>query len=159
MYHRIVNYCGGSIYSETVVVMAARCCKYIEGHGNFTDVEIIAGELSPSNATEFGQRSKIKTHLIHPNYTRLPDTNDICLLYLEDAFDLSGPNVKSIPLATKDPEPNTDCNISGWDFGQSTPKILKWTTVATVTDDNCKTPHPDLVPEVMICAGAEVSSY
>ena len=112
------SFCGGSIYSETVVVTNVQCCFTLERVSNVT---IVAGELSQTNSSEFGQRSKVESYLIHPNYTINPETNrtlcnecDICLLFLEDGFDLSGDNVKSIPLATEDPDLNTNCSISGW---------------------------------------------
>ena len=109
------NVCGGSIYSETVVVTAAHCCKIFEDTiYDESYFEVIAGDLILSENSGLEQRSKIKNYLIHPDYCTSPATNDICLLYLEDRFDLSGDNVKSISLATVDPEPATDCLISGW---------------------------------------------
>ena len=109
------NVCGGSIYSETVVVTAAHCCKIFEEQIDESYFEVIAGELNLCEDSGLEQRSKIKNYLIHPEYTSTPTaTNDICLLYLEDGFDLSGDNVKSIPLGDKDPEVGTDCYISGW---------------------------------------------
>ena len=109
------NVCGGTIYSETVIVTAAHCCKMFEDTiYDTTWFEVIAGDLILSENSGLEQRSKIKSYLIHPEYTTNPATNDICLLYLEDEFDLSGDNVKSIPLATKDPEVGTGCYISGW---------------------------------------------
>ena len=109
------NVCGGSIYSETLIVTAAHCCKIFEDQVDERYFEVIAGELNLSEDSGLEQRSKIKNYLIHPEYTSVPTaTNDICLLYLEDEFDLSGDNVKSIPLADKDPEVGTDCYISGW---------------------------------------------
>ena len=109
------NVCGGSIYSETVVVTAAHCCKIFEDTiYDETWFEVIAGDLILYQNSGSEQRSKIKNYLIHPDYCTSPATNDICLLYLEDRFDLSGDNVKSISLATVDPEPATDCLISGW---------------------------------------------
>ena len=62
------NICGGSIYSETVIVTAAHCCKIFEDTGyNTTWFEIIAGELIFSQNSGLEQRSKIYTYLIHPD--------------------------------------------------------------------------------------------
>ena len=143
--------CEGSIYSETVVITAAGCCERVL-RNNTANFEIVAGELRPTITTDFGQRLKFKNHLIHPNYTGISETNDICLIYLEDGFDLSGGNVSSIPLANKDPESGTDCTISGW---RAKPTgNLKWAMVATTRNENCQNSNP----EVHVCAGGKVSS-
>ena len=108
------NICGGSIYSETVIVTAAHCCKIFEDTGyNTTWFEIIAGELIFSQNSGLEQRSKIYTYLIHPDYSN-HGANDICLLYLETELDFSGDDVYYIEAALSDPEPGTLCDISGW---------------------------------------------
>ena len=109
------NACGGSIYSETVIVTAAHCCKIFEDTPyDTTWFQIIAGDLIFSDNSGLEQRSKIKDYLIHPDYSINPATNDICLLYLETKLDFSGDDVKYIEAAVLDPEPGTLCDISGW---------------------------------------------
>ena len=63
-----------------MVVTAASCCHFLKD--SLSDYEIVAGELSPTNTTEFGQRLKIKTFLQHPDYITSHDINDICLVQL-----------------------------------------------------------------------------
>ena len=75
---------------------------------------LVAGEYSLSEESGTEQTSKVKTHRIHPEYDSKQIKNDICLLYLEIPFDLSGQNVTSVELATEDPETETLCHISGW---------------------------------------------
>ena len=109
------NICGGTIYSETVIVTAAHCCKIFEDTPyNTTWFEVIAGELIFSEDSGLEQRSKIYSYLIHPDYSINPATNDICLLYLENGLDFSGNDVGYIEAALSDPEPGTLCDISGW---------------------------------------------
>ena len=106
--------CGGTIYSETVIVTAAHCCKVFEDtEYDETRFEVIAGDLILSDNSGLEQRSKIKDYLIHPDYTTNPPTNDICLLYLETELEFND-DVKYIDLEVKDPEPGTMCDISGW---------------------------------------------
>ena len=107
--------CGGTIYSETVIVTAAHCCKVFEDtEYDETRFEVIAGDLILSDNSGLEQRSKIKDYLIHPDYSINPATSDICLLYLETKLDFSGDDVKYIEAAVLDPEPGTLCDISGW---------------------------------------------
>ena len=106
--------CGGTIFSETVIVTAAHCCKVFEDTiYDATWFEVIAGDLILSDNSGLEQRSKIKDYLIHPDYTTNPPTNDICLLYLETELEFND-DVKYIDLEVKDPEPGTMCDISGW---------------------------------------------
>ena len=106
--------CGGTIFSETVIVTAAHCCKVFEDTiYDVTWFEVIAGDLILSDNSGLEQRSKIKDYLIHPDYTTNPPTNDICLLYLETELEFND-DVKYIDLEVKDPEPGTMCDISGW---------------------------------------------
>ena len=107
--------CGGTIFSETVIVTAAHCCKVFEDTiYDVTWFEVIAGDLILSDNSGLEQRSKIKDYLIHPDYTTNPPASDICLLYLETELDFSGNDVKYIEAALEDPEPGTMCDISGW---------------------------------------------
>ena len=106
------NYCGGTIYSETVIITAAHCC-YLMIDATFFQYEVIAGDLIRSDNSGLEQRSKIKDILIHPDYYHGKEY-DICLLYLETELDFSGNDVKYIEAAIDDPEPGTMCDISGW---------------------------------------------
>ena len=108
------NICGGSIYSENVIITAAHCCDAIFSKWDENDFVIVAGEYSLSEESGKEQTSKVKAHRIHPEYDSKQIKNDICLLYLEIPFDLSGGNVTSVELATEDPEIETICDISGW---------------------------------------------
>ena len=152
------NWCGGSIYSETVVVTAAGCCQRLRIAPVRARIQIVAGDISPTIHSEIGQRLKIESYLIHPNYTENVETNDICLLYLKGGFNLTTGYVKNISLATNDPEPNTECNVSGWTSSHNPPGKLKWSMVTTITNEKCKTLYQDLVPELQICVDKKVNS-
>ena len=109
-------YCGGSIYSEGVVITAAHCCDGILVNDELWELstEIIAGELSVLETSGYEQSSSIKNYTIHPEYNKTTVQNDVCILYLETPFDLTGKMAKSIELAKEDPQVGTTCDISGW---------------------------------------------
>ena len=76
---------------------------------------VVAGDLSLENYSGFEQKSDISKYIIHPEYDSDNSfANDICLLYMDTPFNLTGKNVKNIELATVDPKPGTLCEISGW---------------------------------------------
>ena len=76
---------------------------------------VVAGDLSLKNHSGFEQKSDISKYIIHPEYDSDNSfANDICLLYMDTPFNLTGKNVKNIELATVDPKPGTPCDISGW---------------------------------------------
>ena len=109
-------YCGGSIYSEDVVITAAHCCVGILVDNPLweIDTDIVAGELSVLETSGYEQSSSIKNYTIHPEYNKTTIQNDVCILYLETPFDLTGKMAKSIELAKEDPQVGTTCDISGW---------------------------------------------
>ena len=114
--------CGGSIYSENVVITAAHCCDnfHCDDPSTLTP-DIVAGDVKISDETMnneiiIRQQSRIKAFRIHPGWKQDSQIiqNDICLLYLETPLDLTGKYVRLVELATEDPLPETNCTISGW---------------------------------------------
>ena len=67
--------CGGTIYSETLIVTSGKCCHFIHGDLFKTSYEVTAGDLIRSSDKDWNwidsgleQRSNIKDYLIHPDY-------------------------------------------------------------------------------------------
>lgn len=109
------NHCGGTIYSPNVIITSGKCC-YDVGvlQIPWDDYDIVAGEHSLTNHDSQERRLDILDHLIHPGFNHTTLENDICLLYLDGEFDLSGEFIKSLPLAVNDTEDGAVCQISGW---------------------------------------------
>jgi len=65
---------------------------------------------------KFREETHVKEMIIHPNYTGMNDNfqNDICILQLQDQFNL-GSKIAKIPLLKNDSQlEGTKCTISGW---------------------------------------------
>ena len=113
--------CGGSIFNNDTVLTAAHCCKAVSDYGSIaSDVKVVAGLNKLRNEFESNQKYKeetfVKEMTIHPNYTGMNDNfqNDICILHLEDQFNL-GSMIAKIPLWKNDSQlEGTKCIISGW---------------------------------------------
>ena len=73
-----------------------------------------AGDLSLSSTQLSEQRHRIKSYLLHPSYDNHTLEHDICLIELKTPFDLSGPHVGKVTISTHDPNPGTNCKVSGW---------------------------------------------
>ena len=115
-----MNVCGGSIYSEDVIITAAHCCDHFRSW-YLTDFEIIGGELDLSKESGTEQKHSIKGYKKHPGYVHLESRgkfirleSDVCLLYLDTPFDLTQPDISTIAIAHEDPSQSTECLISGW---------------------------------------------
>ena len=106
-----------------MVITAAHCCEHFYCNDFSTHTsDIVAGDVKLSDETIINeiiieQWSRIKAYRIHPGWKHGNSQNlknEICLLYLETPFDLTGKYVKQVELATEDPVPETNCTISGW---------------------------------------------
>merc|ERR1712109_52295 len=80
--------CGGSVLNESWVLTAGHCCNGINGG------EIAAGILNRHEDTE-GQYSTF-TKFLHPDYNPGNTNNDVCLLKLDQPFDLSDGTITTI---------------------------------------------------------------
>ena len=113
--------CGGSIFTDNMVLTAAHCCKAVTDYGSIaSDVKVVAGLVRLRNEFQSNRKYREEIHvkemIIHPNYTGMNDNfqNDICILQLEDQFNL-GSMIANIPLRKNDSQlEGTKCTISGW---------------------------------------------
>ena len=115
------NFCGGSIFNENTIITAAHCCDSI-GKPNknnniyyWSDTKIIAGDSNLADESGLEQVRKIKSHTIHPHYTRIPIQNDMCLLTLESPLKFDK-YVGHISLDNQKPKVGNKCQVSGWGY-------------------------------------------
>ena len=109
------------MFADNMVLTAAHCCKAVTDYGSIaSDVKIVAGLVRLRNEFQSNRKYREETHvkemIIHPNYTGRNDNfqNDICILRLEDQFNL-GSMIAKIPLLKNDSLlEGTKCTISGW---------------------------------------------
>lgn len=115
----------------------------------------MAGEhnLNKNDGTE--QEIVLSKIIQHEDYNAFTISNDISLLKLSHPLTFNN-NVASISLQSVK-EYAGDCVVSGWGTtseGGSSPSILKYVEVPTVTDEQCREAygHND-IDDSMICAG------
>lgn len=146
------QYCAGTILSEYWILTAAHCG---------TPNRIRAGVTNRTDNT--GQDRFIVQKINHPDYT--PYKNDISLILLQSPLDLSGPNVKAIPIITQAHAADgyTDAGvmavITGWGAlyqGGPSSNILQVAELPIVSNEdavNLGGYNPGQITPDMLCAG------
>ena len=116
------HFCGGSIFNRSTIITAAHCCNKIGSpiitkQNNkimeLSDTLIVGGILTEKTELEHAIMSKVKSHVMHPDYDSLTHQNDICLLTLESPFEFNE-NVDRIQLDNDQPSNGDICKVSGW---------------------------------------------
>ncbi|XP_049286286.1 serine proteinase stubble-like [Anopheles funestus] len=110
-----VYHCGGAILNRTVVVTAAHCVSNNRLHPNRFIVH--AGDWDRRHAQERlpHQERTVNRIVVHPNYYSGALFNDIALLFFNEPFNDTLPNVESVCLGgPKDTYTHDNCFVTGW---------------------------------------------
>ncbi|CAF0787824.1 unnamed protein product [Adineta steineri] len=147
--------CGGTIIDEFYVMTAAHCVDTIR---NPSDISVYAGSLDVYDGV---LRSASEIHL-HPSYDKPRHRNDIALLKLDRALDLSSSNLAKICLpsaaATSGEYPVAGASLltAGWGTKWSdgpTSTTLEQVTIQAVGAQTTYCQNIIKDPTVQLCAG------
>jgi len=125
--------CGGSIYSEYIIVTAAHCLQSVSP----SVLQVRAGS---SYWNSGGVVSKVASFKNHEGYNANTMVNDIAIIRLSTALSFSS-TIKAIGLASSNPANGAAASVSGWgtqSYGSSSlPSQLQYVNVNIVSQASC----------------------
>ncbi|KAM8717517.1 hypothetical protein ACLKA7_004244 [Drosophila subpalustris] len=125
--------CGGSIYSEDIIITAAHCVVKLPEDG----FEIRAGS---SIQSEGGTLVKVAYIISHEKYNRPIYANDIAVLRLAEPLTF-GASIKAIPLAKRSPKRCDKVTLTGWGrtgYWNRPSLKLQTTTLEVMSKSRCR---------------------
>ncbi|XP_028895431.1 trypsin alpha [Zeugodacus cucurbitae] len=144
--------CGGSVYSENIVVTAAHCLSSMPA------LSILRVRAGSSYWNSGGIFSQVAAYKIHELYGQDGMSNDIALILLATPLKFSS-TIKPIPLAVTAPPDGAVAVITGWGTkrsgSQTLPTQLQAVNLEVVSLAKCASNaygYGEEVTETMICA-------
>ncbi|XP_028895423.2 trypsin zeta [Zeugodacus cucurbitae] len=141
--------CGGSIYSDRIVITASHCVDGTES----SELMVVVG-TNQRNGTD-GVIVPVQEIIMHEEYDQERTTNDIALLVLAAALPINNFTIKPIELAEVQPEHGDIATITGWglDAQSQIPNFLHEVKVPIVSNKICNQSYEGAITEAMLCAG------
>ena len=132
--------CGGTLVSNRHVVTAAHCTDGRQA----SDIKVVIGDTNLALVTEATSFIRnVKTIKQHPDYDSSTTKNDICVLKLEEAVDLTSyPNIKPICLPAQGTTfaNGNGATVTGWgtlSSGGTAVTQLQEVDVTVFADGDC----------------------
>lgn len=142
--------CGGSIYSENIVLTAAHCIIATVP----SQLKVVAG-ANIKNGND-GIMVPVKEIIMHENYNPAGYDNDVAILVLAVPLPLNNFNIRPIELIDDKPTAGTMTTITGWGTLQEdggSPIYLQEVQVPVVGHEECNEDYMGGITENMLCAG------
>ncbi|XP_023306032.2 trypsin zeta-like [Lucilia cuprina] len=142
--------CGGSIYSETIVLTAAHCIIATVP----SQLKVVAG-ANIKNGND-GVMVPVKEIIMHENYNPKNYNNDVAILLLAVPLPLNQFTIRPIELIDDEPTAGTMTTITGWGAlveGGDSPSFLQEVKIPVVSLDECNEDYLGGITEYMLCAG------
>ncbi|XP_039955873.1 trypsin zeta-like [Bactrocera tryoni] len=141
--------CGGSIYSDRIVITASHCVDDLESN----ELMVVVGTDQRDGGD--GVIVPVKEILMHEEYDEEFVDNDIALLVLAAALPINNFTIKSVQLTEVQPQAGDIATVTGWglDGEGQIPDFLHEVQVPIVSNEICDERYAGGITDAMLCAG------